>query len=143
MQWHQICPYSSMIQRVTQPRFGKASYFKMLQRCKHISLFFVALSYLIATSGSLTIRLSMPAPPSSGIEIKNVPCETGEPRKPILTNRRYVPLVKELSTTSVHITSPPNRNDTNKQVMIDSSDLFVLLRAFYFSSLSDRAPPLC
>jgi hypothetical protein len=114
----------------------------MIQTWKHISIVFLAFLYLTAASGTLIAQLSMPAVASGPVELKGLTGTTKEPCKPVWTTRRYVPMVKEVSTPSIHIGNAPIFSDLDGYTILQLFIRFHQVHSFYFSSLSDRAPPL-
>lgn len=109
---------------------------------KYTSLVVLAVLYLIAASGTLIAHLVMPPLSSDEVSMRSSTGTSKAPTKPVLTTRRYIPLVKEVSHSPVLLTCTQLRFHLDEVVVLGRAHCACTIHSFYFSSLSDRAPPI-
>jgi hypothetical protein len=97
--------------------------------------------YLVVSSWSLIGQIAMPNVSLQAASVDKTNGKTEGSHKPVWTTRRYTPLVKEVSV-SLHLEAGLGLDELNErsgEVCLANQPFFNSL--FYFSCLSDRAPP--
>jgi len=114
----------------------------MIRFLRNISLALLASLYLVASFGTMIYQVAMPCV-SSGLEkVEAATRSTKEHPKQVWTQRRHMPMVKEVSTSPLIPVKVNLHHDIKQYTSVRFDDPLFLISAFYFSSLSDRAPPL-
>jgi hypothetical protein len=115
----------------------------MIHFALNISRVVLTTAYLAASLGTAFYQVTIPSVASKPERVQTT---TGSPKsqaKPTLTQRRHMPLVKEVVPSPLVPLKTHQLHDLKEHNPVRVDDTTFLISAFYFSSLSDRAPPLC
>ena len=114
----------------------------MILFLRNISLVFLASFYLVASFGTMIHQITMPCISAGPQKIQASTGSSKDHPKPVLTQRRYMPMVKEGPATLLVQVRTHLHHDLKQFASVTFNDPLFYASAFYFSSLSDRAPPL-
>jgi hypothetical protein len=114
----------------------------MARMARVILLLLLMAGYLGASFGSAVERVMVP-PSSSGAEvIRGTPPDGKTPYKWGWMQRRHMPLVKELIAPALVPDRLPVDDALEHHARVACDPTQLLQSSLYFSSLSDRGPPL-
>jgi|WetSurMetagenome_2_1015567.scaffolds.fasta_scaffold718221_2 hypothetical protein len=114
----------------------------MNKHTKLLSLLFLASLYLVAASLAIWAQIGMPVLTQGDAKIHSSTRPSKSTAKPVLVQRRYMPLVKETPTLSLIPSRFVVHALVEDFVTVAHGNNDLLRSALLYSSLSDRAPPI-
>jgi hypothetical protein len=113
----------------------------MVGMLRNISLLALGLCYLAVSSVTLVRQMAPPAGSANPAFLK-AEGETKEPPKQVWVPRRHMPMVKEVSIHPSVAEQAYTSQDCPHASFVTCVEQPSLIESYYYSSLSDRAPPL-
>jgi hypothetical protein len=114
----------------------------MIRLLKKIMAVLLASCYLVASFGTLVFKVAMPRVSTGYEKVASAKSSPREHSKQVWTQRRHMPMVKGVWATPLLPADTRVHHDHEHASAVRSADPLFLACEFYFSSLSDRAPPL-
>ena len=114
----------------------------MIRISKYILIGLLASSYLVASFGTLIYQVTMPCISTGYEKVEAAKSSPRDQSTRVWAQRRHMPMVKAVWTTPLLPADVCFHHEREHVTAVRSADPLFLACEFYFSSLSDRAPPL-